>query len=85
MTGRTGRIGELPDFFGDPAVACRRPDVDPETFWPGRGQNATEAKAVCRSCDFEVRCRRWAIAARVEHGVWGGTTPEEREATWRTR
>lgn len=60
---------------------CRR--YDPELFFPvstgGPGsQDAELAKAICRSCRVRQQCLRWAIRAGEAHGVWGGTTPEER-------
>ena len=36
------------------------------------------AKAFCRSCPSKVPCLAFALEARQELGVWGGTSPEER-------
>jgi WhiB family redox-sensing transcriptional regulator len=60
---------------------CR--SQDPEIFFPvsstGIGRADTEqAIAVCRSCTVRQECLRWALRAGEAHGVWGGTTPEER-------
>jgi WhiB family redox-sensing transcriptional regulator len=38
------------------------------------------AKAICASCAVVVNCLRWALVTREPYGVWGGTSPEEREA-----
>lgn len=62
-------------------AACR--DEDPELFFPigtaGPALLQTEqAKAVCRRCDAIDACLIWALKNRIEHGVWGGTTEDER-------
>ncbi len=36
-----------------------------------------EAKAICQRCPVQVDCLEHAIAVG-EHGIWGGTTSEER-------
>nr|WP_156004038.1 WhiB family transcriptional regulator [Streptomonospora sp. PA3] len=61
--------------------ACRQ--YDPELFFPvsttGPGQNDAElAKAICRTCAVRSECLSWALRAGEPHGVWGGTTPEDR-------
>jgi len=37
------------------------------------------AKEVCGRCPVLARCRSHALEAQEPYGVWGGTTPEERE------
>jgi WhiB family redox-sensing transcriptional regulator len=39
----------------------------------------TEAKAVCAACDVRRECLAFALATRQPYGVWGGTSPEERQ------
>ncbi|WP_067975921.1 WhiB family transcriptional regulator [Nocardiopsis trehalosi] len=61
--------------------ACRQ--YDPELFFPVSttgpgGHDAELAKAICRSCTVRPECLRWALRAGEAHGVWGGTTPEDR-------
>jgi len=54
---------------------------------PGRGHEAEErhaadverAQAVCARCPQVLACLGWALRHR-EHGVWGGTTDEQRDA-----
>ena len=75
-----GRGLRAPESWRDVGV-CR--DKDPNLFYPlGRGQAAMEqtevAKAFCRSCPSKVPCLAFALEARQELGVWGGTSPEER-------
>lgn len=58
---------------------------DPELFFPVGTTGpalwqAEEAKAVCRRCPVLGPCLAWALESRVEHGVWGGRTEEERRS-----
>ncbi len=38
-----------------------------------------QAKAVCRSCSVRRECLRYALTAAEPWGIWGATTPRERE------
>jgi WhiB family redox-sensing transcriptional regulator len=63
------------------SAACRT--ADPEMFFPvsavGPGHDeVTRAKEVCASCLVRRQCLQFALATRQAHGVWGGTTEEER-------
>ena len=64
-------------------AACR--GMDTAVFYPDRGENAREAKAVCARCEVIDRCAVHALATREEFGVWGGMAPKERGATGRVR
>jgi hypothetical protein len=63
-------------------AACR--DLDPERFFPEPGEQvkAAEAKAICGSCQVRDHCLDLAVKAAGgvdhDHGVFGGTLPEER-------
>jgi WhiB family transcriptional regulator, redox-sensing transcriptional regulator len=64
------------------SAACR--EMDPELFFPvgARGPGAGEidrAKAVCASCRVRRQCLQYALATHQMHGVWGGTTEDERQ------
>jgi WhiB family redox-sensing transcriptional regulator len=66
-------------------AACR--GTDTATFYhpenergPSRVRREQAAKAVCATCTVVESCLRWALAAREPYGVWGGLSPEEREA-----
>jgi WhiB family redox-sensing transcriptional regulator len=37
-----------------------------------------EAKTVCARCEVRGECLAFALATRQLHGIWGGTSPEER-------
>lgn len=49
----------------------------------GRGIKATlaiaEAKGICLNCTVRSQCLEYAIAAKIDHGIWGGSLPEERD------
>jgi WhiB family redox-sensing transcriptional regulator len=57
--------------------------VDPDLFFPisvsGRGgEQADRAREVCARCPVRSECLGFALRTRQMHGVWGGTTAEER-------
>ena len=63
------------------SAACRT--ADPEMFFPvssvGPGHDeVARAKEVCASCLVRRQCLQFALATRQAHGVWGGTTEDER-------
>lgn len=67
------------------AGACTR--LDPDLFFPisstgpALGQIA-KAKAICGACPVQRPCLEFALDHHIVHGIWGGTTPQDREA-WR--
>jgi WhiB family redox-sensing transcriptional regulator len=57
----------------------------PEIFYPPDNTRArtkllweARAKQVCVRCPVLTECRDYATRAREPHGVWGGTTPQDR-------
>lgn len=54
--------------------------MDPELFFPERGDSASVRKAreVCDRCPVQLECRRYATRARERWGIWGGTSFNER-------
>jgi hypothetical protein len=36
------------------------------------------AKALCNDCPIRQQCLHYAIEHKIEHGIWGQTTPLER-------
>lgn len=64
------------------SAACL--EADPELFFPvtalgpGAGEIA-RAKAVCAACQVRRQCLQYALATHQPHGVWGGTTEDERQ------
>ena len=56
-------------------------EVDPDLFFPGKGDwaQAFRAKVVCRRCDVREKCLAYAVENQEMHGIWGGTTAEQRK------
>lgn len=52
--------------------------VDPEIFFPEKGQPTRDAKKICDTCGVREQCLQWAMATNQRHGVWGGLTARER-------
>ncbi len=69
-------------------AACM--SADPDMFFPissagpALGQ-VSQAKAVCAGCRVRQPCLDFALATGQTHGVWGGTTEEERQRLRRHR
>lgn len=53
--------------------------TDPELFFPPKGGNAAPAKRVCFRCPVIVECRAYALSRTDLDGIWGGTTPTDRQ------
>jgi len=66
---------------------CR--EVGVELFFPNQGGESAAmnavAKGVCDACSARVDCLEYAMRTETgsrrggRHGVWGGTTPEDRD------
>jgi WhiB family redox-sensing transcriptional regulator len=55
---------------------CR--GVDPDLFFPDRGEPTRHAKEVCRGCEVRDECLGYALASGQKFGIWGGTSERER-------
>lgn len=53
--------------------------VDPDLFFPERGQSTREAKEICRTCPVKEECLEWALTRTEPFGIWGGTSERERK------
>ena len=53
-------------------------NVNPDLFFPERGESVSEAKAVCRGCDVRSDCLEYALRTNEQHGLWGGLSARER-------
>ena len=65
----------LPGFWITEGLCAQS---DPDLWHPDHGQNGTAAKLVCRSCPVQIDCLTWAVENGEHHGIWGGTTANER-------
>lgn len=57
--------------------------AEPELFFPLSPARAcvpqiARAKAICARCQVRQQCLCFALATRQQHGIWGGTTEDER-------
>ena len=95
--GRTARAGfgsvaviPLPGGGVVPADAAREvwasalcAQVDPELFFPGKGDPTGPAKAVCAACPVTALCMA-TFGPLVAEGVVGGLSARERRAMRRS-
>lgn len=44
-----------------------------------------QALAICHTCPVTTPCLNHALDHHDEHGIWGGTTPQDRQALHRLR
>jgi hypothetical protein len=65
---------KFPRFEGDALCAT----TDPEAFFPEQGKSLHDAKRTCERCEVREPCLAWALANH-EHGVWGGTSEQQRK------
>lgn len=52
--------------------------MDPDVFYPERGQSSRPAKRVCLDCPVWEQCLTFAM--RDKHGVWGGLSERQRRS-----
>lgn len=81
---------EEPDAFVEisKGAACRKDGVPPEYFFPEppstpTGPNKDDyeqaiAREYCHGCEVRSPCLEYALTNRIDYGVWGGMTEQER-------
>lgn len=73
---------EANPFWDEPPwfqqAVCAESEVDPEVFFPHKGQTAAAARAICKHCPVTQACLDYAVTNRIFYGVWGGMTERER-------
>ena len=52
--------------------------VDPELWFPEKGESSRPAKRICQRCPVQAECRSAALARCEQYGIWGGLTYKER-------
>ena len=57
-------------------ASCR--DHPSATWFPQDAAEAKEAREICRQCSVRAECLDYALATRIDVGIWGGTSPGER-------
>jgi len=73
-------LPSLGDLLNRPAwhrrAACR--GVGPNVFFPQRGGNGREARAICARCPVTEQCLSYAMADDDTAGIWAGTSAVDR-------
>ncbi|GAA4626779.1 hypothetical protein GCM10023196_036410 [Actinoallomurus vinaceus] len=59
--------------------------VDPELWFPERGQPGNQAKRICRDCPVRDECLTHALDEREPYGIWGGLSTRERKELLKAR
>ncbi|HXC83016.1 MAG TPA: WhiB family transcriptional regulator [Trebonia sp.] len=80
----------MTDYATDWRAASACLSADPDLFFPiATGSAAAvqigKAQRICASCQVRRECFDFAMRSGETHGVWGGTTPEERIRVRRQR
>ncbi len=57
----------------------------PATFFPSDGVGVEVAKRICETCSVKEPCLEYALAHRIDHGVWGGTSERQRRRILKKR
>lgn len=58
-------------------AACRPEDTD--LFFSSSTKKIAQAIAICNTCSVRSDCLTYAVDFGVEHGIFGGLTPEQRK------
>ena len=69
---------EAPERRWQDLALCAQ--VDPELWFPERGQPNGAAKLICSWCEVQAECLTFAMRTNEQFGVWGGLAPGERRA-----
>lgn len=74
-----GKVRTVEDVWPDWMLhgVCRQ--VDPELWFPEKGESTKPAKKICDGCPVRRRCRSFALENDVKFGVWGGMSVRELE------
>ena len=59
--------------------------MDPEIFYPRRGDSPASAKQVCHVCPVKRQCLEYALQTDERYGIWGGASEHERRQLKRER
>lgn len=62
---------------------CR--ELPPAVFFPSDGLGVQAAQRICAECPVAHECLEYALAHRIDHGVWGGCSERERRRILRRR
>jgi WhiB family redox-sensing transcriptional regulator len=57
----------------------------PAVFFPSDGVGVEIAKKICATCPVQEPCLEYALANRIDHGVWGGASERQRRRILKSR
>lgn len=60
------------------AACANHPEPDLWFPTPGRKDQVDQAEAVCHDCKISRQCLRYAVVERIDDGIRGGLTANER-------
>ncbi len=60
-------------------------DRQPSLFFPSDGVGVEIARRICEDCPVQGPCLEYALANRIDHGVWGGTSERQRRRILKSR
>jgi WhiB family redox-sensing transcriptional regulator len=60
-------------------------EMDPAIFFPSDGVGVQVAQRICRECAVKDACLEYALANRIDNGVWGATSERQRRRLLRQR
>jgi WhiB family transcriptional regulator, redox-sensing transcriptional regulator len=69
------------DWMADGNCAHRNPSM----FFPSDGVGVEVARRICADCPVKEPCLEYALAHRIDHGVWGGCSERERRRILKRR
>jgi WhiB family transcriptional regulator, redox-sensing transcriptional regulator len=52
--------------------------MEPDQFFPHDGDGVRKAQRICAICPVKLACLAYALDNRLNDGVWGGTSEQER-------
>jgi len=78
--------GSVPNWRS--ASACL--SADPDLFFPitmtgPAEKQIAQAKMICAGCQVRQECLEFAMTHDQVYGIWGGTTPEDRQRARRRK
>jgi WhiB family redox-sensing transcriptional regulator len=74
VTDNVYRLFQRPDWMAD--ANCR--GLNPDLFFPNRGEPTDDLRQICRRCDVQTECLDYALDNNEDKGFWGGLSGRER-------
>jgi WhiB family transcriptional regulator, redox-sensing transcriptional regulator len=72
----TATTAEPADLSWKAGALCAQ--VDPDLWFPDKGQPSAPAKRLCLECPVREVCLRYALEHDERFGIWGGLSERER-------